>query len=157
VNRSPGGIQAAVQQATGISVTATWEKLFSGGRFLVENPSYLAKVASKSLSTILNTEGFGSCCRSLWHLGCSKCFLLFWCCFWVSFCYKFKSTCIRNMHRIYIWSVLALGLRQDYFTKVWLLWHNASYRSKHTWHVGERETFWEEVECLTHFSEYSLK
>jgi hypothetical protein len=27
VNRSPGGIQAAVQQAIGVGVTPTWEKL----------------------------------------------------------------------------------------------------------------------------------
>ena len=30
-NRSPGGIQAAVQQATGVGVKPGWEKLFSEG------------------------------------------------------------------------------------------------------------------------------
>jgi hypothetical protein len=53
VNRSPGGIQTAVQQATGVGISP---KNFLGGRFLVENPSLLVNVASKSLSTVVEKE-----------------------------------------------------------------------------------------------------
>jgi hypothetical protein len=39
VNRSPGGIQAAVQQAMGVGVTPTWEKLlFLEADFLKNMP-----------------------------------------------------------------------------------------------------------------------
>jgi hypothetical protein len=67
-DRTGLGIQAAVEQGIGVGVTPTWEKLFSGGRFLVENVSVCSLNSGRGSQRPLDLGGVG-CERLLPLLG----------------------------------------------------------------------------------------